>query len=143
MEIHSPNTQQEWDAYFDLRYRILRQPWKQPLGSEKNEGDASAEHFAVWIDGVIAAVARMDKMEDEDTVQVRFVAVDSTFQGKGLGKVVMNEVEKSAKKNGKKIIVLHARENALDFYKALNYSIIEKSYLLFDEIQHYLMEKRI
>lgn len=143
MEIRSPKTPQEWEAYFDLRYRILRQPWNQPLGSERNDGDQTAAHFAVWIADKIAAVARMDETEKEDTVQVRFVAVDSSFQGKGLGKIIMQEVEKIAKQQGKKCIVLHARENALEFYRSLDYVEVEKSYLLFDEIQHYLMEKEI
>ncbi len=35
IEIRSPKTELEWVNYYDLRYRILRQPWNQPIGSEK------------------------------------------------------------------------------------------------------------
>jgi hypothetical protein len=38
-------------------------------------------------------------------------------------------------------MILHAREVALDFYKKLDYELVEKSHLLFGEIQHYLMVK--
>jgi hypothetical protein len=27
--LQSPKSPDEWDAYFDLRWRILRQPWDQ------------------------------------------------------------------------------------------------------------------
>lgn len=141
MEIRAPKTAEEWEAYYDLRFRILREPWNQPRGSERNDGDVTALHFAVWENGKPLAVARMDETENDDTVQIRFVAVESNQQGKGLGKIIMLEAEKTAKEQNRQKIVLHARENAVEFYKSLGYSIVEKSYLLFDEIQHYLMMK--
>ncbi len=143
MEIRPPETAHEWEAYYDLRFRILRAPWNQPRGSERNEDDKTEQHFAVWIDGKAVAVARMDRTDKNGTVQVRFVAVDNSYQGKGFGKILMQAVERAAKGQGNGKLILHARENALPFYKVLGYSIVEKSYLLFDEIQHYLMEKEL
>lgn len=143
MEIRKPATAEEWESYYDLRFRILREPWNQPKGSERNEGDEIAEHFALWENGKVLAVARMDEVDETGIVQVRFVAVESNQQGRGLGKTIMLDVEKTAKERNKKRIILHARENALDFYKGLGYTVVEKSYLLFDEIQHYLMEKDV
>lgn len=144
MEIRAPKTVQEWESYYDLRFRILREPWNQPRGSERNDGDVTALHFAVWENGKPLAVARMDETEETGVVQVRFVAVKSNQQGRGFGKTIMLEVEKTAKEqNNRQKIVLHARESAVEFYKSLGYSVVEKSYLLFDEIQHYLMEKEI
>ena len=35
----------EWDGYFDLRWRILRRPWDQQPGSERDVLDQSAFHF--------------------------------------------------------------------------------------------------
>ena len=40
-------------------------------------------------------------------------------------------------------VVLEARENAVPFYESLGYSMIEKSYLLFGEIQHFRMKKAL
>jgi hypothetical protein len=37
-----PKSPDEWDAHFDLRWRILRQPWGQPRGSECDSVDDSA-----------------------------------------------------------------------------------------------------
>jgi len=40
-------------------------------------------------------------------------------------------------------IVLDAREPAVGFYLKLGYMITEKSYLLFNEIQHFRMTKNL
>lgn len=139
IEIRSPRTTEEWEAYYDLRFRILRAPWNQPRGSERNEGDKTAFHFALFANDSVAAVARLDALNDQE-MQVRFVAVDSDFQGRGFGHKIMQEAEEKAFSLNKDVF-LHARENALEFYKSRGYEIIEKSYLLFDEIQHFAMRK--
>ena len=46
-----------------------------------------------------------------------------------------------AKSLGAQEIILHARENAVNFYKHCGYTVVEKSYLMWGEIQHYLMKK--
>lgn len=143
MEVRPPQTEQEWEAYYDLRFRILREPWNEPRGSERNEEDKTEQHFSVWVNGKIVAVARMDKTEEDGVAQVRFVAVEDRQQGSGFGKVIMQEIEHQAKAQGNRKIILQARENAIPFYTRIGYSIVEKSYLLFDEIQHYLMEKKL
>jgi ribosomal protein S18 acetylase RimI-like enzyme len=142
IEIRSPKTQNEWDSYYDLRYRILRQPWNQPRGSERNEGDDSAIHAAFFENTTIIGVARLDLMEN-DFGQIRFMAVDITNQGKGIGEKLMLHLEGIAFQNCRKKIILHAREIAIGFYQKLGYQMIEKSHLLFGEIQHYLMEKSL
>ena len=40
-------------------------------------------------------------------------------------------------------MILHARDYAVDFYLKLGYTLIEPSYKLFDELQHFLMEKEL
>lgn len=142
IEIRSPKTDAEWHAYYDLRYRVLRKPLNQPLGSEKNEGDSSGEHFALYENGILKAIARLDVSEAQ-IAQVRFVAVETSIQGKGFGKRIMKAVEEKAKKDGNEKIILHARDYAVKFYENLNYSLIDKSYKLFDVLQHYLMEKNL
>jgi GNAT superfamily N-acetyltransferase len=86
-EIRKPENQQEWDAYFDLRYRILREPLDQPRGSERNDGDESGIHFALFSGNRIVAIARLDHFE-EQCAQVRFVAVEAELQGRGYGKLI-------------------------------------------------------
>lgn len=140
--IRSPKTKKEWDSYYDLRYTILRAPWNQPRGSERNEGDETAKHFAFFDRESIIGVGRLDIMPNA-IGQIRFMAVAEHQQGSGVGKNLMLHMETLAKEGQCKEIILHAREIAIPFYAKLGYNIKEKSHLLFDEIQHYLMTKNI
>jgi ribosomal protein S18 acetylase RimI-like enzyme len=142
MEIRSPKTTSEWEEYYDLRYRILREPWKQPRGSERNEGDATGMHFGLYDSNQLLGILRLDSMEIGIS-QIRFMAVETSNQGKGIGENLMLFAEEISKNRGDKKIILHAREIALGFYEKMGYQLIEKSHLLFGEIQHYLMEKNI
>jgi len=137
-----PQTKSEWNDYYDLRYRILRKPLDQPRGSERNEGDETGIHFALYDQGELKAIARLDE-HDMITAQVRFVAVEENEQGKGYGKIIMFAVEREALEKEYKKIILHARDYALDFYLKLDYVLIEPSYKLFDVLQHFLMEKEL
>lgn len=140
IEIRSPKTQEEWDVYYDLRYRVLREPLDQPRGSEKTEGDETGEHFALFEDDVIKAIARLDH-SGENIGQVRFVAVDQSLQGKGYGRMIMEATERRSIERGDKSMILHARDYAVDFYLKIGYTLIEPSHKLFGVLQHFLMEK--
>lgn len=140
--IRSPKNENEWIAYYDLRYRILREPWNQPRGSERNEGDASEQHFALYFAENLVAIGRLDQC-NEKTRQIRFMAVEKKFQGLGYGNLLMLEMEKCCRNDNMDEIILHARESAVPFYQKLSYQVIEPSYNLFGEIQHYLMSKKL
>lgn len=140
LEIRKPITPREWEQYYDMRYNVLRKPLNQPLGSERNDGDLAGQHFALYENEILRAIARLDNNGD-GVSQVRFVAVHHDSQGKGFGKLIMDAVEVKSKKDGNLKMILHARDYAVDFYSKLGYTTIEKSYKLFDVLQHYLMEK--
>lgn len=142
VEIRSPRTTDEWETYFDLRYRILRQPLNQPKGSEKNDGDATGIHFALYDNNRLLAIARLDLTETEAS-QVRFVAVETNQQGKGYGHQIMQATEAKSKSLECSKVILHARDYAVPFYEKIGYKLIEPSYKLFDVLQHYLMEKEL
>jgi N-acetylglutamate synthase-like GNAT family acetyltransferase len=141
--IRTPETQQEWLAYYQLRYIILRAPWGQATGSEKTNDEAAHQHFAYFnAANEILGVGRLD-MLDNTKAQIRFMAVATNVQKTGVGRQLMQQMENMAKAAGIQTIDLHAREQAMDFYKKLGYQHIEKSHLLFGEIQHHLMSKEL
>lgn len=140
--IKTPETAQEWDNYYDLRYRILRAPLDQPRGSEKNEGDETGVHFALYENQKLMAIARMDR-SSEYQAQVRFVAVEDHLQGKGYGRLIMEATEEAARKRGDTEMILHARDYAVEFYLKLGYELVEKSHLLYGKLQHFKMTKTL
>ena len=140
MEIRTPYSEQEWEDYYDLRYRILREPLNKPRGSERNDGDLTGIHLALFEDERIKAIARLDAPEPTIS-QVRFVAVDNGIRGKGYGRLIMEAAERKSKESGNHKMILHARDYALDFYLRLGYTNLGKSYKLYDVLQHFEMEK--
>lgn len=45
--VKQPKTKEDFEKYYDLRYRILRKPWNQPRGSEKDELEKESFHIMV------------------------------------------------------------------------------------------------
>ena len=141
--IRSPKNSAEWNAYYDLRFSVLRAPWGQAKGSEQTPDETAHQHFAFFNEQArILGIGRLDLI-DHRTAQVRFMAVDPNAQNKGIGKSLMLHMESTAKGSGIEEIILHAREIALPFYEKLAYQTVEKSHLLFGEIQHFLMRKKL
>ena len=110
MEVRSPETETEFRAYYDLRWRVLREPWGQPLGSERDEHDVTATHVAGYDEAKrLVCVGRLHAV-GTDVGQVRYMAVKESLRGRGLGQAVLDEIERLAKQQGMRTIVLDARE---------------------------------
>lgn len=142
ISIRAPVKDAEWNAYYDLRYRVLREPLNKPRGSERSDGDGTGLHFAMYDNDNLVAIARLDQ-PSENTSQARFVAVDTLSQRNGYGSKLMSALEEMAETRGDTQMILHARDYALDFYRKIGYEVVEKSYLLFDVLQHFLMKKQL
>lgn len=138
--VRRPETPFEWQQYYELRWQVLRRPWNQPEGSEKDEREDECWHRAVFCGSRIAGVARI-QMNSIFEAQIRYMAVDPEFRGRGIGRLLVDSLEGVAREQGAEKIVLDARSEAVGFYLVLGYQVVGDSYLLFDTIQHYRMEK--
>jgi hypothetical protein len=76
-------------GYFDLRWRILRQPWEQPRGSECDSMDDSAFHSFFLILRVSNWPADVCIFNAPAEAQVRFMAVDDNGRGRGCGSGIL------------------------------------------------------
>ncbi len=139
--IRPPQNTKEFDEYFALRWKLLRKPWGQPFENRSEASELHSRHYvAVSGQGAIVGCGRL-LIIDRSTVQVRSVGVDERLRGRGIGKKLMLHMEHEARSSGHTRVFLQARENAVPFYQSLGYRILEKTHLLFNEIQHYSMEK--
>ncbi|MEA3242734.1 MAG: GNAT family N-acetyltransferase [Pseudomonadota bacterium] len=142
VKVLTPASSAEWAAYYELRWRILRAPWQQ-TGCERDETDDSSIHRMLCRqDGKALAVGRLHRL-DEHSGQIRYMAVESGYERRSYGTIVVTALEQAAIEIGIEKIILHARERAVPFYQHHGYKSIEPSFLLFDEIQHYLMTKNL
>ena len=144
MEIIEPNTSTEFEIYYNLRYEVLRKPWFQPKGSERDNDDETSLHRMIIdeLNRKAIAVGRLQFNTIEEA-QIRYMAVSDDYQGMGYGSKIVQALDNIAREKGSRKIILQSRGNAVKFYEKNGYKIIEKSYLLFDEIQHWLMEKEL
>ena len=142
-QVITPQTPAQFDAYYDLRWRVLRAPWGQPPGSERDEHETGATHRMIVNDpGQALAIGRLHAL-DASSGQLRYMAVDPDYQGQGLGRQILAALEDAARGQGLQQLVLHAREPVVDFYRRQGYQLLEQSHTLFGEIVHYKMRKSL
>ena len=139
----APQSAAEWDAYYDLRWRVLRAPWQQPRGSEKDDREAESVHLMIaGSDSRPLAIGRLH-LNSPQEAQVRYMAVEPDAQGRGLGGVILNELERRARAAGAKSIVLNARQNAQSFYARHGFVVVGPAPTMFDSVEHVRMRKEL
>ena len=143
MIVRPPKTPEEFQRYRDLRWKILRAPHNQPWILEQD--DAGTRDYPIMVcevDGIPIGVGRTHFIS-EDEAQIRSISVEPEWEGKGIGTIVLKELEKIVIARGARRIIIHARNSAVEFYKKYGYKSVEPSYTLFGEIEHTLIEKSI
>lgn len=140
IKVRSPETPEEFEQYYHVRWKTLRAPWNQPEGSEKDEFEDETLHRAAFLDGKVVGVARIQKNSAQEA-QIRYMGVLEEYRGHGIGRMLVESLEEAAKEKEFEHVILNARENAVGFYVILGYEVIGESYVLFDSIQHYTMKK--
>ena len=141
--ITCPKSKSDFDSYYYLRWKILRKPYDQKIGSEKDSRELDSYHImASNSDGKLVGVGRIHKY-DEKKSQIRYMAVEEDYRKKNVGMLILNKLEVYAINNSIDSIYLNSRESALGFYIKNGYKIIEKSHVLFGNLQHWLMMKNI
>ncbi len=140
--IKQPETEEEFEQYYDLRWRILRAPWGEAKGSEIDDIEDRCYHVMVTDDDDCIGTGRLQYNTDNEA-QIRYMAVADGYERQGIGKLIVEVLEREASSTRHNTIMLDAREPAVGFYEKLGYEVKEKSYLLFNSIQHFRMTKTL
>src|ERR1700680_3988693 len=142
IELREPKTADDFARYYDLRWRILREPWTQDRESSKDEHEALAVHLMAWADNKLVGVGRLH-FNDPEEAQIRYMAVEESCAGRGVGTIILAELEGRAKRAGATHIVANARENALSFYRKNGYQLIDRADTLFESLVHWRVVKPV
>ena len=143
MRVIEPATAEDFRRYYALRWRILRAPWDQPRGSERDARDAHGTHLMLVDDRQrLLGVGRLHFNTIREA-QIRYMAIDTPQQRKGLGSLLLRELESRACVLGAATIVLDARESALGFYRRHGYQALGTGHVLFGQIAHLRMAKHL
>ena len=142
-DLRRPETDSDWEAYYQCRWELLREPWDQPKGSEKDEYDSDAYHVMVVDnedESKVLGVGRVH-FNTPTEAQVRYMAVREELREQGIGSLILTNLEQYAIDQGAEKIMLYARENAIDFYLRRGYFSQGPAHNLYGKIPHLHMTK--
>ena len=131
----------QYRQMINLRLNVLLQPIGIPetyINKEKEKEDVLIGAFD---NDLLVGCCILTTLND-DTVQLRQMAVLHEYQKTGLGRRIIAFAELIASEKGIKKIVMHARDNVLDFYKKCGYQISGPQFFEVG-IGHHKMEKDI
>ena len=122
--IKTPKTRDDFKAYYALRYKILREPWGHPKGTEKDDFEPISEHFMAINDKneVVGAVKLYEK--SEGVGYISHLVVASEHQHKGVGRLLLKMVEQRAREHGFKVIGTMARVTATAYFERYGFRIV-------------------
>jgi len=122
--IKTPKTREEFKAYYALRYKVLREPWGHPKGTEKDDYEPISDHFMA-VDELTSDVMGVVKLEERSpgVGQISHLAVNPAHQHIGIGKSLVEVVENCAREHGFKVIGAMARITATSYFEKHGYHI--------------------
>ena len=132
---------------YPVRHEVLRKG--KPIETCQFKGDdyENTVHFGLYqnerLIGIISIFKeKNDLFSETNQFQIRGMAVLEEFQGKGFGAELVKEAENHCINLNANLIWFNARENAIPFYKKLDYKIIGDSFLIPDVGIHFVMYKK-
>lgn len=131
-----------------VRHPVLRTG--KPIATCVFEGDLlkTTIHFGIFKNTRLIGVCSFFKnpnpnITEKHQYQLRGMAVLKAYQGKGLGKIILQFGEQLLKEKNTKLVWCNAREVALNFYKKNGYQIIGEPFNIKDIGLHYMMYKTL
>jgi len=127
----------------DVRMEVFVKEQQVPADLEVDEYDLSwdaCRHFLL-LDGSKPIAAGRYRMYDENTAKLQRIAVLSSYRGLGLGKQIIDVMEKDIREHGIGAIVLDAQTHAEPFYRKLGYVTVSEEPFLDAGIWHVRMKK--
>ena len=122
--IKTPKTREDFKAYYALRYRVLREPYGYPKGTEKDDYEPISEHFMVVNEkGDVAGVVKLFE-KSEQVGHISHLAVAPEHQHKGIGHLLLQSVEQRARERGFKIIGTTARTTTCAYFERTGFRVV-------------------
>jgi predicted GNAT family N-acyltransferase len=145
MEITIVDSYSQLAQCLAIRNQVFVEEQGVPQELENDAYDASPEacvHVLLTYDGVPAGTGRWMSY-NKQTAKIQRVAVLAEFRGKGIGKILLQELEQHAHLGGHTSCILDSQCHAESFYSQLGYSTISEQ--PFDDagILHVRMQKKL
>jgi predicted GNAT family N-acyltransferase len=143
VEVLRPQSEEELARLYELRWQVLRAPWGELPGSERDATDSDAEHALIQNDAGQPLAAGRLHFNSPHEAQIRYMAVAEAARGQGLGRTIVEYLESIARDRGATTVVLNAREEVAGFYTSMGYETIGVGPTLFGTVKHVRMRKQL
>jgi len=144
IKIISPKTKEEFKTYYALRYRVLREPWGQPKGTEKDDYEPISHHYMALDEesgDVLGVIKWLER--SPGVAWLSHLAVAPEHQKQGIGQMLVQTVEDEARAQGYTVIGASARLNSTEYFEKISYVIQGLPGHYFGTIQTVWMEKKL
>ena len=125
--IRKPRTVEEFQEYYAIRYKVLREPLGLPRGSEFARppiNEISAIHLCAYLPTEKKMIGAVMGFIGKDYAKVHALCVLDEYQGCGIGKALMIALEEQYKKKGATKVYLNSRTHTEKFYQKLGYESV-------------------
>ncbi|MCU7549714.1 GNAT family N-acetyltransferase [Chitinophagaceae bacterium LB-8] len=130
----------DYEEMVHLRKKMLLDPFG--ISHSYINPEQERQHFLVGaFEDALIGCCLLSRIGDS-TLQLRQMAVNIDFQGRGVGAAIVAFAEELAKKNGFTKLVLHARDTAKGFYSKCGYQVVGDEFYEVG-LKHFLMEKEV
>jgi len=140
--IRQPQTPDEIELMYEVRWNILFKPLDLPRGSEKDDRDAEANHFIAISNDEIIGAGRFIKIKEKIGL-IDNLTVAKKYQRKGIGSNLIESMHITARNQGLRLIVLNARKDTEKFFQNHGYEIMEEGPILHGKIKQFKMKKSL
>jgi N-acetylglutamate synthase-like GNAT family acetyltransferase len=130
-----------YEQMIGLRMDLLRRPLGLSFTEEQLENEKKDILIGAFKNGSITGCCVLTPC-DSEIIQLRQMAIRPDVQSKGIGRRIVEFAEKTAKEKGYTLLMMHARNTALGFYKKCGYQSKGKEFIEVT-IPHHYMEKKL
>lgn len=138
VEVKVISNKEDLEKAFSIRIEVFVEEQGVPLADEVDKYDDIAERILVYYDKKPVGTARWRVVDDMGKLER--VCVLAQYRKYGLGKVIVNSLEKIVEKNGLKKVKLHGQTKVAGFYEKLGYKQISDEFIE-DGIKHVIFVK--
>lgn len=133
---------------YEVRHPELRKGRNYESCAMKGDDHPGTLHFGCYHENNLIGVASFMffpfvEQPGEKAMQLRGMAVLEAYQGKGIGKKILQFCENLLTQRGVRILWMNARVSAIGFYTSLGYSILGEKFDIPNIGPHFIMFKSL
>lgn len=137
-------TWERFDRVLQLDYEVLYRPFGVDRDADWYHGGVGGVHAVALSGRHLLGAARLLGVPGEPSRQLRQVVVEPVVRGQGIGRALVEGLERRAADEGTQEIWLNARATAYSFYEVLGYEYESEEFLSeLTKVPHRRMSKTL